>query len=160
MARQIFSPLIVQVGQGLSRVPFPALRLLFAGAQTGLAKRHDGLGELRVVFEQALVLGGRQGRQLGARDGRPHERARLGHGRRVLVPRHQQHRDLNRGERRGGVVAQHAQHAPRQDGRRGVQETCDLEKCHPERQEGSNIGNEILRRYAPHNDTWKESGDR
>ena len=65
---------------GIIPCPFPALRLLFAGAQTGLAKRHDGLGELRVVFEQALVLGGRQGRELSARNGRPHEGARRGHG--------------------------------------------------------------------------------
>ena len=73
---------------GIFRVPFPAWRFLFARAQTGIAKRRDGLGELRMVFEQALVLGGRQGRELGARDGRPHECARCGHGRRVLVPCH------------------------------------------------------------------------
>ena len=63
MARQIFSHLSCKSVR-IIPCPFPALRLLFAGAQTGLAKRHDGLGELRVVFEQALVLGGRQGREL------------------------------------------------------------------------------------------------
>ena len=34
----------------------------------------------------------------------------------VLVPCHQQHRNINGGERRRGLVAQHAQHPPGEDG--------------------------------------------